>query len=395
MKNLKFIVVVAIVASTISLSSCTSTFEFENVKTPDSTLSIERGNSFQSVENNDIEMSLHGKAVEEENEACIVADIKNKSRFSTYRFQDSKVAIYEGNIDKDYWNKIEDWDASSYYKKVKNDAQTSEFFQSLSGVINIANASSDANSNNSNTTNTDVLLTSFVENQKMRNLVDANEHQISFLENNLLYTSDIKAGDNYNGVLLFPVNNNYPDYKITYSDDYSDPLNFYFNRSDRVEVLNPWLDQKGSRVGVVVEHSHFRDATSLTMYYCNDKTLGYYVGVDYYSLGKKLSDLEATDKPKFSGFGYCVGGNLKVSSHTWLLMGIDMVMGQSYVSLDNPLASTYNYTIESDCAHSDLEYDLGFQLGINTIFNFIDISAKLNWLIDNGLYAQVGLGYAF
>lgn len=395
MKNLKFIVIAAIVATTMILSSCTSTFEFENVKTPDSALSINRGNSFQTIENHDIEMSLHGKAVEEENEACIVANITNKSKSRTYHFEDSNIAIYEGNVDKDDWNKIENWDANSYYKDVKKNAKTSEFFQSLSGVLSVANVRSDANSTSSNTTYTDVLLTSFVEDQKMRNLVDANQHEISFLENNLMFSSDIKAGETYSGVLLFPVNNDYPDYKVTYADNSSDPLNFYFNRSDRVEVLNPWLDQKGSRVGVVVEHSHFRDATSLVMYYCNDLTLGYYVGADYYSVGKDISDLEPTDKPKFTGFGYCVGGNVKVASHTWLLMGIDMVVGHSVVSLDNSVSSNLNYTETTDYAYSDTEYDFGFQLGLNAIYSFIDVSAKLNWLIDNGLYAQVGLGYAF
>lgn len=396
MKKFKFIVVAAILASTISLTSCTSLFEFENVKTTDNDISIDRGNSFQTVQNNDIAVSLHGKNVEDESEACIVAGIRNKSRVGAYQFNDSNVTVYEGNVDTDKWNKILNWDASSYYKEAKSEAASREFFQAVSGVLNVANASWEAQSSEYSTTNTDVLITSLVENQKMRNIVDADQHQLSFLEDNLLYNSDIRANETYNGVFFFPVNNDYPDYKVTYADNYSKPLDFYFNRSDRAEILNPWLDQSRPRFSLVVEQAPSLEVTSLTMHYSKSKGLGYYNGLDFYYMTKDNStSLTATDKPKLFGFGYSFGGNIKVAPYSWLFMGFDVAYGKSIVSLDNSLANTADYTKDANHAYSDMNYDIGLQIGLNTIVNFIDLNAKATWMFNHGFYGQVGLGYAF
>ncbi|MBK5200923.1 MAG: hypothetical protein JJE21_05245 [Spirochaetaceae bacterium] len=76
----------------------------------------------------------------------------------------------------------------------------------------------------------------------MNDVLEHNEKSLPFLENQLLYSSRIKPSSNYSGVLYFPVDNNYPDYRVVYKDTINENLNFYYNRSDRAEVLNPWLD---------------------------------------------------------------------------------------------------------------------------------------------------------
>lgn len=397
MKNLKFISIASVILiSSALLSSCTSTFDFENVDTPENSIVIDRGDSFQAIENGDLVITLHGKDVEEESEACVVAGIQNKSNSEIYKFNDSSVSVYEGNIESNEWKQVENWDADRYYKRAKSEAASKEFAQAISGFLNVLDAGTrDYDDNAYYNRNTDVLITSMIENDNMRDLVDENEHKLSFLENNLLYTSDIRENSIYNGVLFFPVNNDYPDYKISFDDHSLQPFNFYFNRSDRAAVLNPWLDQSRARYSFVVEQSAFLNATSLTMHYSRSKGFGYYTGVDLFYANKGLSDLTATDSVKNIGVGYSFGGNIKVASHTWLLTGVDFASYRSYVSNDNDLASNSSYTKKDDYAISGLKYDFGFQVGVNTIFNFIDVSAKMSYFIGQGFCGQVGLGYAF
>lgn len=392
MKKRKIFSISTIILLTAIFSSCSSTFSFKNVETPNNEIYIERGKSFQVSENNDVAISLHGKDVHEKNEATIVAGITNKSSVSNFEFIDSSFNIYSGNIDKDDWTLVNNWNANFYYNNALSEANSRAFFTALSGALDIFNSGYNRGvykttyySNGVTLTTTyrshsNIAIATMLASNDMRNVLDANEKTLSFLQSNLLYSTSIKPNDSYVGVLYFPVDNKNPDYKIVYSDDYNSDLNFYFNRSDRAEILNPYLDKSRVRNSLVVGVSPAVNKIDFTYYYSSPKLFGLYSGICFYNLAKNEDNLSENE---YKGFGQNFGLTIKTVPYTWLLLGFEYSYGIQNVA--NSYLSDYY-----------IPY-IGPQVGLNFIVNDIDFSTKVTWLNDykNQVVIDFGVGLAF
>lgn len=386
MKKNRILLIAAIALISLSISSCSSTFSFVNVDTPDNEIYIERGKSFQVSENRDVAISLHGKKVTDNQEATMVAAITNKSKVSNFDFNDSSINIYGGNIDKNDWTLISNWNANSYYKRALSQANARALITALNGAFLILNSGNDndysqttyysnglaitSTSNNSN-----ILISSMLASNDMRNVLDDNSKSMDYLENNLLYSSSIKPNSSYLGVFYFPIDNNQPDYKIVYKDADND-LNFYFNRSDRAEILNPFLDKSRARNSLVVGYSPINTKVDLTYYYSNPRFFGIYTGMTSYNILKEESKLIVDD---YKGVGQTFGLTIKTIPYTWLLLGVE-----------------YSYGIQKTSTTNIYKHYIGPQVGLNFIVSDLDVSTKVTWQNYNkkDFTVDVGLGIA-
>jgi hypothetical protein len=372
--------------------SCSSTFSLKNVETPDNEIYLDRGKAFQVVENSDVAISMYGKDVVSSDEAAVVVGVSNKSSVYDLDFNDSSINIYGGNVDTNQWNLINNWNANSYYNRAKSESNSRILFTALGGAFRIFNSGyyrssyrSTYYSNGVSITTTyrggsNVFVSSMIASNNMRYVIDNNNRTLSYLENNLLYPTTIKADNSYVGVLYFPVRNDYPDYRIVYSDYNNSDLNFYFNRSDRAEIINPWLDKSRARNSLVFSLSPNYNKVDLTYYYSNPSLFGFYTGIAMYNITKDIDDMEIGD---YMGVGQNIGINLKTIPYTWLLLGLEYSYGYQRSATD-PNWSTY------------YDFNIGPQIGLNFIINNLDISTKVNWLNDDKsqVLVDVGLGFA-
>jgi hypothetical protein len=392
MKLNKKLAFMSLLALTLTLSSCASTFKFENVKTDDNKITTDRGVEYQSIETSDLVVAMHGNDVEEDVEAGVATAITNKAE-EDYKFKDSMVSVFEGNVDKDEWHMIGNWNADFYYQKAEDDAAREEFQSSLNSFFAVNDAIIDSQDPTSGTDKTDVLLTTMIENQKMRDLLADNRRSLDYLKSNLLYSSDISENETYRGLFYFPVNNKYPDYKVSL-DDNEKILNFYFNRSDREQVLNPWLDQERVRYSVALDTDVFLNRQELTFYALDPHSVGYYIGASFYNIFEDPSDLDASDSALYKAVGFTAGLDFKIASHTWLLTGMEFTNGINYLNSASSDVSS-DYVTDSGTASESDVYKFGLQIGANWVYNFIDASLKTTWLIGEGVHYQAGLGIAF
>lgn len=375
----------------VIFNSCSSTFSFENVVSDQNTLTLERGKVFQTIEKDDLEVSLYAKDVVNETEATIVAKIVNSSETEDYDFDDSFISIYQGNIDDDKWNLVREWNAKSYFKSAKDAATSKAFWRVLDGIIDISRTRESCSTTISSTTYMDSTSTVsyttsyssdeysaiFLPLNTMDQVLDYNYKSLSFLESHLLYPSTIKSDCYYTGVLYFPVDNAYPDYKVMYKDESNEPLNFYFNRSDREEILNPYLDKSRERNGAILSLSSNFDRMDLMMINSSANLFGFYSGISMYNPSVEITELEVG---QFQGVGFETGLSLKLFPYTWLLGGMDFAKGVTIPMGENDFSEFY----------------YGPQVGISFIINNLDVSTKFTWLptISDSPFIDFGIGFA-
>ena len=396
-------------------SVCIYAYEFaiSSIKTNENKVSVYRGKSMQTVQDDNFLISM--LATKCENGIQFSASITNFCR-ENYFFDENCVSVYQGVYEDDIWKKIEYMPASKYYMNEYNTIKTQAIATGIMMGISASNAGySSVNgsgyvggtrytykANVYSSADASIAMTNSY--MVLDNMQHRNQNYLQYLENNLLYSSEIEASGNYNGFFVVDKKKG-PDYKVVFEMSPTEQFVFYFTRSDKDEILNPWKDKSHSRHCIVGGISPlFYDGSvhgSLYYMFCRARLFGFYGGftyrygtngIDSFASVKNVSskpeiegvrwldsdkwdfDYDESDM-KYDSFGVYSGLTFKAFDNTWLLLGTGF---DSIVNLYYKGDLSYNgYFKESygDCYLKEEYATGGFftpQIGLNYITNHFD-----------------------
>lgn len=364
----------------------------------------------------------------------IVFSIFNGST-SSYSFRDSQISIYGGNAEKNEWKYIQKWNAVEFYDKTKKQAEREQMEAAILGALSVINASMGTTTKSNVSTPhgtavvttrsysaSDIALTAMASSIYSQNLAQVNKSNLNYLKENLLYSSTISPGESYSGIIYFPGDRKYVDYKIVFEDS-EGKEEFIFTKSIRDEILHPWTtDTSRNLSGVTFNFSPISDRLGLYLYWLPPKEVGFYTGFSIYgyksinsntvngsyhsssgsgvsdnfiyhfdpdpsdSYGYYYYDGKFTEKEHIdNSFAFPIGMSLKIANHSWLLAGFTVVMGMEeyYIGKLEYSANGGPYKIYSENAaircFDRSSITLEGQIGANFVFNFIDFGIIANY----------------
>lgn len=186
-------------------------FILMSLKTEKNTVSVYRGKSVQTVSDDNFLISM--LAIKNEHGIQFSTSISNFS-VDDYFFDESCIEVYQGNFDVGDWNKIEYIPATIYYERERKSAKTNEIFSAVALGLSAAGAGY-STVNGSIYFNghryaytariyspSDAAIATANSYIALDNLQQRNQDYLTFLENNLLYSSKIPATENYNGIFI-------------------------------------------------------------------------------------------------------------------------------------------------------------------------------------------------
>ena len=390
-------------------------FNLQGIKTENNTFTFYRGNSIQTVQNEKFLISMQANNTDEGIQFC--TSITNYSGENLF-FDDNCIKVYQGDHGTNKWEPIEYLTANEYYKKQKSIATANAIITGISLGLAAANAGYSTYRGSGyylgyrytysarvyNPTEAMIAL----QNSQiaLNNVAQKNGNWLDYLQNNLLYSSDIPAGDNYNGV-FYTSKKRGPDYKVVFEITDNDIFEFYFRRDDRDEILNPWKDKRRNRHCVVAGISPIGQHGSLYYEWNRAKGVGVYTGFTLQletvnKTEKKYKyDYEYTvtyDNSKIlkDTFGLIGGITIKTFPNIWLLLGA----GIEYGVEKGTYATIYNKSGNKIIKETYLEescFDINFipQIGVNFITSFIDLGVMLQYPINGKFSFDIMAGIAF
>lgn len=432
MKKLLILIALLIVAI---ICSCSSSYYLYTSPETKNDIIIDRGDEYQVAESNGDNLSFMVAGLDTDNgDNRIVFSIFNGST-SSYSFRDSQISIYGGNAEKNEWKYIQKWNAVEFYDKTKKQAEREQMEAAILGALSVINASLGTTSKSNVSTPygsavvttqlysaSDVALTAMASSIYSQNLAQVNKSNLNYLKENLLYSSTINPGESYSGIIYFPGDRKYVDYKIVFEDS-ERKKEFIFTKSIREEILHPWTtDTSRDLNAITLNLSPFSDRVTLNYYWLPPKGVGFYAGFSYY--GYKQQEYKTVDGYYYDSlYGSGVAGNfsfrfdpdpsdsygyyyydgkftekerkeksivlptgmtIKIAKHSWLLAGITMGIGLDeycigkleYSVNDGP----YKLYSENAIIKSDgPSYRIEGQIGANFVFNFIDFGIIANY----------------
>lgn len=449
-KNINIILVLFF----ILCSAYSYDFSLTSIKTEENSVSVYRGKSMQTIANENFLVSM--TAQKANGGIQLSTSITNFSD-EKYFFDENCIKVYQGIFEENKWNDLEYEPATQYLRKEKNIATASTIMAGVALGISAANAGYSTASgsgyvNGYRYTYTANIYSSADAAIAMTNsyialdsLQQRNSNWISFLENNLLFSSDIEAKDNYNGIFIIDEKKG-PDYKIVIELSPKESFEFYFTRSDKDEILNPWKDKSHSRHSIIAGMNPFQNHYSLYYLWSRPKGVGLYAGftgkfdavnipviVELYSLDNlsypdnwNISKIDPDSNDNFSlynwkfdydktsmiynSFGFFGGMTIKTIPNTWLLIGVGIegydkayYNGDLYYKVDDDIYKYSNktkdnsykyygkYWISQDC------FGILFapQIGINCITNHLDIGCMATIPIKGKFSIDITAGFAF
>ena len=229
---------------------------------------------------------------------------------------------------------------------------------------------------------------------------------------------------------IFHNDNSYPWLSIWLFNDY------YFMRSERNNIINPWEDRTYGRHSVLFSMD-VPYINSLGGYYIySGKPVGWYYGAQFgiKTVGRNIygtafkhdfdnvimesnapyplnynSDLYYKYKFKKSSefdswfFNMSTGLTVKTFPHTWLMLGcgIDLLEYNWYGTFYSKSSTdSVNWSSWSELCNGWLKDDMLYPfctplVGVNLIFNHLDIAAAFEYVIQRGPRFNAMLGFAF
>lgn len=447
-KTLLLLIVILLLAV---ICSCSSSYYLYTSPEAKNDVFIDRGDEYQVAGSKGDNLTFMAAGLDTDNgDNRIVFAILNDSS-SSYSFRDSQISIYGGNAEKNKWDYIQKWSAAEFYDKTKRQAETEQMMAAIAGALSVASAAMGSTSQSTVSTPygsavvttrsysaSDVALTAMAASIYNRDLAQANKSNLNFLKENLLYSSTIGAGETYSGLIYFPGDRKYIDYKIVFEDS-AGKEEFIFTKSIREEILHPWTTDTSRHLNAItVNFSPFSDRLGLYYYWLPPKGVGVYTGFSVYGYKTKKYDTvdgnyyrslygsgvadnfyfrfdpDPTDSYDYS-FYYdgrftekeCVGKSLampigmtiKVASHSWLLLGASFVFGSTsyYIGKLEYSANGGPYKVYSENAVVEYYGNFGIecQIGANFAFNFIDFGIIANYdFIQNRFAVDICAGVA-
>ena len=426
-RNLRLLIVLILLAV---LTSCSSSYYLYTSPEAKNDVFIDRGNEYQVAGSKGDNLTFMAAGLDTDNgDNRIIFAILNDSS-SSYSFRDSQISIYGGNAERNEWTYIQKWSAAAFYDKTKRQAEAEQRAAAIAGALSVASAAMGSTSRSTVSTPygtavvttrsysaSDVALTAMAASIYNRNLAQANKANLNYLKENLLYSSNISAGETYSGIIYFPGDRKYADYKIVFEDS-AGKEDFIFTKSIREEILHPWTtDTSRDLNAITLNFSPFSDRLGVYYYWLPPKGVGLYTGVSYY--GYKTKEYDTVDGYYWSYQGSGANGNfsfnfdpdptnssyswkgrftekeyyakaiawpfgmtIKIANHSWLLVGATLTVSfeEYYIGKLEYLADgSYklygNNVVVKDSGRPTLEA----QLGANFVFNYIDVGVIANY----------------
>lgn len=422
----------------IVICSCSSSYYLYTSTEAKNDVFIDRGDEYQVAGSSGDKLTLMAAGLDTDNgDNRIIFAILNDST-SSYSFRDSQISIYGGNAERNEWNYLQKWSAAEFYDKTKRQAETEQMMAAIAGALSVASATMGSTSQSTVYTPygsavvttrsysaSDVALTAMAASIYNKNLAQANKSNLKYLKENLLYSSTISAGETYSGIVYFPGDRKYADYKIVFEDS-AGKEEFIFSKSIRNEILHPWTTDTSRHLNAItVNISPLSEKIGLYYYWLPPKGVGIYTGFNLYDFTRPYPENTVdpigyywhyqgsgkadnfsfkidpnpsdaydytfyyegrfTETEKHSkSFGLPIGMTIKLAKQTWLLAGVSMVVGyDSYVvgsleySADGGPYVHYKDNLVDRNSYG--EFSIEGQIGVNFALNFIDLGTIISY----------------
>jgi len=237
------------------------------------------------------------------------------------------VCLYGGNLDTGKWDFIDRWNSSLYAEQVRSQQKATKAAFAFLGALAIIDSILDTDdsgvyfeydyydypySHSYYVRTSDPLLNftfttlSVIETSKA--IEQMNQLQNAEIQSTMLRSSVASASRNVSGFVHFSNVPLYPDYKVVYEDG-ARRHEFTFSRTDRAEIISPWVDRSQPLLGLGYAYTLNDDRHSFKVSYLSPRHLGFFCG---------LTLIEGPD------LGATFGLNFKVAPYTWLEGGIEV-----------------------------------------------------------------------
>ncbi len=412
---------------------------------------VYKENSEKKASSDGIEISVSAAFENEENSIAYVVKIYNKSDKDFY-FNESDISIFEGNYKSEKWENLKYLPASRYYAKKQYESDVNDSLTALDFSLAVINAltpeppppepkkqkirspKKDINEDDNKKP---------VQPKKRRPKPYHDDYfwhdmtyleiensltwdsMLDFLKENLLFSKKVKSGEHYTGLVFSPIGVK-PDYKFAVKVSENESLEYTFCRSDRDEILHPWNDREHGRHSVTFSITLPYERWGIYYIY-SGTVIGAYAGMNFpfngidsksYGVAIKndsslssiafASDVDktcdylvtATGKTSYEMSGVCAGLTIKMLPYTWLMLGCgldirqDFYEGEIYWRDKGDTSSDYEFWTEGWFSAEHAICFASPQIGINMIFNFVDITGIFEWRINEGPKFELMFGFA-
>lgn len=410
-----------------------------NAEDSDAEILTNGGRASQLRTDEEIAMTVEPVAIDQYSTGSFIVTIANNSDYS-YQFEDSDLRIYGRKGSEAEWQPVGTgvWDADIYFARNRNTKLVNSFvaaaIDSDNAASYIASGLEDVVYSAAETTlnaalSSDYRRIGYAMTRLSPAEVAANSRSMSWLSRSLLYSSYIPAQGTLSGAVYTKVSK-YSDYKLSYTTDYGNELDFYFERTDKEAMQSYWSDRMRRRISIVNGYAPFTDNLSIKFVVTQPENIGFYFGfggknafrgnkydsISTYSIKDKLAKeagvnsslvtdyTQLTSKAvSLSALTISDGITYQVLPHTWLMAGIEYTFGFSAI-----YERTYSYIVDGVTKTSGPLYvkDSGIvyiapQIGADFIFGQFSFYALgmchigLKDFADIRLDIELGMGVSF
>lgn len=372
--------------------------------------------------------------------------VKNATNYN-FLNNSNYITVYQGNFDKDSWSKIsysmdpvQPVGPTATQNTDTDEGLSTAEFCIVAGTVCLCSlalwdfcdevldgSSSSTHVSSSRHHHHTVWIDPIIDIEVPSNNVNRNvAPPSSNTNNNILYNRSYMSEDY---TVLFHTNaGKGPDYKVSVNTG-SEVLNYYFLRSDRTSTNTSSNYSYSSESDDSVYHSFVLsvpvpalDSVGINYIYSGDP-VGLYIGgkfpimamldtypetvgetsnhnysrIDTNSMYRYNRFVEGSGKSYNDYFSLNLGLNIKLTDFMWLIGGCNLDFNNRYINGDiegSDDGSSYTL-VESDCYINDFYVTCNPQLGINFIFNSVDLGLIWSYSTEKRFSVDVMLGVAF
>lgn len=302
-----------------------------------------------------ISVTVEGIDIDREEIAGVFISIENNSG-KKYEFNESDIVIFGGDCTSGEWTEIGEWNSGEYltYAEERHAEDQLWFRKTLDSLTGSASDDKALTS-----TKTLTATRSYLESNSAEKISSSFITDPVWLADVILYSKEIGNESTYSGLVLFNSQNEnkktYLDIKIVYTHG-DESREFMLIRSDKKNILNPWLDSPYAKMTVAAVYGITAKNYGIKTIHTNPKWSQLYHGVAFSQ----------------NYIGFQIGLTRKVFPYTWLLCGLDFVLNSQY--------------------GSDIAPQVGAAFVVNNITLFTLGEYGLN---SRKMGVEVGAGYAF
>lgn len=402
--------IIALTLAALTLASCATTPVYTYQSIDPVTREMGSSNIIKSTDTMDV--AVYAFDVEDDSKDDGFMFVFQNKTSQPLDLSQTRINLYEGNAFENNWSYTSTWNPNSYLERARADVAFNNAFALIDFGIVLLDDDSDK---------FDAYLAA---SYAAGTVVEGTKTIEDIRNSSLNYNQMIPANSAVSGMAWFDINDKKPDIKLEIGN-----LNFIYGKSDREQIINPWLDRTRDRwtiTGFVSVDSRHRFGFN-TFY--NTQSLGFYAGFSAQNIFKDHAADYEFEKGAFKKdngvyqintslmswlYDETVGGTFglsyKIQPYTWLCAGIDMGTVKSYYkgtvqyrplnSPDTPWTQEANKTAFGDFNQMYLRPQLGVSVIVNSlnIMAFASYDLQCDTALKGRRYAlclDLGLGYAF